>query len=185
MKTNEQLILVDEQDSPTGEMEKIEAHEKGLQHRAFSILIYNKHGEVLLQKRNPNKYHSGGLWTNTCCGHPRPHERTEQAAHRRLQEEMGFQCPLKHEFVTYYKVDLDNGLTENEIVHFYAGTFEGDFTINPDEVEEWTWLRLSDFKNNILQSKDYSYWFSFYLQKHWDHLCRLEQSYKCSPLEKA
>ncbi len=155
----EKVILVDNQDKITGEAEKMEAHEKGLLHRAFSVFIFNSKGELMLQRRAKSKYHSGGLWTNTCCSHPLPGENTISATHRRLKEEMGFDSELKeiHEFV--YKAKLDNNLTEYEYDHVFFGEYNGDPVLNLDEVDDWKWIdpkSLSeDIKNN---SQNYTYW---------------------------
>ena len=120
------VILVNEQDEPIGLMEKMEAHEKGLLHRAFSILIFNSNGEMLLQQRASGKYHSPNLWTNACCSHPMPGESLFDAAHRRLKEEMGFDTFLSHAFTFTYRTDFDNGLTEHEIDNVFTGIFDGD-----------------------------------------------------------
>lgn len=128
-----QVILVNELDEETGLMEKMEAHEKGLLHRAFSVFILNDQGEMLLHQRALDKYHSGGLWTNACCSHPLPGETVEAAAHRRLSEEMGFDCPLRELFQFTYRTEFDNGLIEHEYDHVWVGTYNG--TINPDPRE--------------------------------------------------
>src|SRR3954470_13284590 len=121
----EQVILVNEKDQAIGTMEKMEAHRKGVLHRAFSVFIFDRHGKMLLQQRAFHKYHSGGLWTNACCSHPLPGEDIESAAHRRLYEEMGFQTPLKKIFDFTYKADFRNGLTEYEFDHVFTGYYEG------------------------------------------------------------
>src|SRR5688572_19216713 len=120
-------------------MEKMEAHEKGLLHRAFSVFIFNDKGEMLLQQRALNKYHSGGLWTNACCSHPRPGEDTLQAAKRRLQEEMGIETPLTLKTSFTYKTAFENGLTEHEFDHIFTGTFNGEPNINSTEVNSYCW----------------------------------------------
>lgn len=119
------VILVDEQDRPTGRMEKIEAHRKALLHRAFSIFIFNEKGQMLLHKRAAGKYHSGGLWTNACCSHPQPGEETLAAAENRLVEEMGIRVPLTKAFDFSYRAEFDNGLTEYEFDHVFTGTYDG------------------------------------------------------------
>ena len=131
-----QVILVDQQDNPTGSCEKLEAHQKGLLHRAFSVFIFNKKGEMLLQQRAVNKYHSGGLWTNACCSHPAEGEDTIAAAHRRLLEEMGFDTPVEKVFDFVYKADFDNGLTEYEFDHVFVGEYSGAINFNKEEVIE-------------------------------------------------
>lgn len=141
-------------------MEKMEAHRKGLLHRAFSILVFNSKGEILLQKRSRKKYHSGGLWTNTCCSHPRPDENIQDAVRRKLKQEMGIDVTphFSHKFV--YKVGLDNNLIENECDYVYVGRYDGEPDINHDEVEEWRYQDLSSLKESIRQNPgDFTYWF--------------------------
>ena len=125
-----QVVLVDKSGSPVGREKKLKAHRDGSLHLAFSIVIFNRAGEMLLQRRSPEKYHSGGLWTNACCSHPAPGESLEQAAHRRLSSEMGFDCVLEHLFSFVYRVDLDDDLTEYEFDHVFLGTYDGD--VRPD-----------------------------------------------------
>ncbi|MFN3916582.1 MAG: isopentenyl-diphosphate Delta-isomerase [Flavobacteriales bacterium] len=162
----EYVILVDEQDNPLGLMEKMEAHEKGVLHRAFSVFVFNSNREMLLQQRAFGKYHSGGLWTNTCCSHPRNGESAEEAAHRRLQEEMGFDCALKKVFYFIYKKDLDNHLTEHEFDHVFIGTYDGVPNINPEEVQSYKFVAMSellqDVKNN---GESYTEWFKICLEE--------------------
>lgn len=134
---NEQVILVDLEDNPIGEMEKMEAHEKALLHRAFSVFVFNDRGELLLQQRALDKYHSGGLWTNTCCSHQRPGESTLEAAGRRLNEEMGMSCTLQEVFTFVYKKPLDKGLTEHEFDHVLIGYSNENPVPNPSEVANW------------------------------------------------
>ena len=140
----ERVILVDENDNPLGTMEKMEAHEKGVLHRAFSVFIFNNNGEMLLQQRAFSKYHSGGLWTNTCCSHPREGEPTIEAAHRRLQEEMGFDCEIEKAFDFIYKRELDQGLTEHELDHVFIGEFEGEVRFNKEEVNAYAYTPVQD-----------------------------------------
>ena len=128
------IILVNEEDVQVGTMEKMEVHERGLLHRAFSVFIFNKAGEMLLQQRALSKYHSGGLWTNACCSHPRPGEKTEDAAARRLFEELGFGTELRFAFSFTYKAAFDNGLTEHEFDHVFVGHFDGPLRPDPKEV---------------------------------------------------
>ena len=141
--TLEYVILVDENDRETGLMEKQEAHEKGLLHRAFSIFIFNHKNELLLQQRALHKYHSAGLWTNTCCSHPRAGESIEQAAHRRLQEEMGFDCELYKKTSFIYKAEFENGLTEHEFDHILVGHYDQAIHINPQEVAAYKWVDMT------------------------------------------
>jgi isopentenyl-diphosphate delta-isomerase len=140
------VILVTDNDEQTGTMEKMEAHEKGLLHRAFSVFIFNSRGELLLQRRALNKYHSGGLWTNTCCSHPTPGEDTEDAARKRLQEEMGFTTALEKVFDFVYRADFSNGLTEHEFDHVFAGEYESEIRANPDEVMDYSYKTVADIR---------------------------------------
>ena len=156
----EKVILVDEHDNELGSMEKIEAHRKGVLHRAFSILIFNSKREVLLQKRSANKYHSAGLWTNTCCSHPQPNERIEDAVHRRLKEEMGIDARPEYSYKFIYKVNLENNLIENELDYVFIGHFDGEPVINSHEVEDWKFVSLDRIRQDILTNPDeYTYWF--------------------------
>jgi isopentenyl-diphosphate delta-isomerase len=143
---SKKVILVTEQDEATGTMEKMEAHEKGLLHRAFSVFIFNSRGELLLQRRALNKYHSGGLWTNTCCSHPVPGEDTLDSATKRLEEEMGFTVPLEKVFDFVYRADFSNGLTEHEFDHVYAGEYENEIRANPEEVMDYSYKPLADIR---------------------------------------
>ncbi len=160
------LILVDEHDMPTGTAEKMEAHEKALLHRAFSVFIFNSKGEMLLQQRALKKYHSGGLWTNACCSHPYEGEDTKAAAEKRLQEEMGFTLPLTKAFEFIYKAPFDNGLTEYEYDHVFTATFNGDVTPNSDEVMDFCYMSMNDVKQSI-QSHPHKYteWFKIAFPK--------------------
>lgn len=147
MKTT-QVILVDENDEQYASMEKMEAHEKGLLHRAFSVFVFNSKGELLLQQRALNKYHSGGLWTNACCSHPEPGDETMSAAQRRLNEEMGFYIPLQKIFDFVYKAEFENGLKEYEFDHVFVGEYDGKISFNNEEVmdhqyKEMEWIRQS------------------------------------------
>ena len=156
----EKVILVDKNDNEVGTMEKQEAHVKGLLHRAFSVFIFNDKNELLLQRRAVNKYHSGGLWTNTCCSHPRQNEKTKDAAKRRLLEEMGMRSTLKKQFDFIYKAKLDNNLYEHEFDHVFFG-FTNDLPIiNTEEVEEYTYKTLEDIGNEMKAIPDkYTEWF--------------------------
>lgn len=133
MATEKEVVVVNERDESLGTMEKMEAHRKGVLHRAFSVFIFNTKGEMLLQQRAPHKYHSGGLWTNACCSHPGQGEPVAQAAARRLREEMGFSVPLEKIFDFIYRSEMENGLTEHEFDHVFTGYYDG--TINPDKEE--------------------------------------------------
>ena len=154
-----EVILVDENDEEVGTEEKIKTHREGKLHRAFSIFVLNPKGELLLQRRAKIKYHSGGLWTNTCCSHPSPGETLEEAVHRRLKEEMGFDCELEEIFSFTYQVKFDNDLFENEYDHVFIGKFDGEPTPNPEEVDEWKWIDLEELKKDIQENPDsYTYW---------------------------
>ena len=155
------VILVDENDHEIGSAEKIAAHQTGQLHRAFSVFIFNTKGQLLLQKRNQTKYHSGGLWTNTCCSHPRPGEQTEEAAHRRMKEEMGLNCELKKNGEFTYKITFDNGLTEHEYDHIFVGTSETVPTVNPQEAEDWKWIDMNTLRKDLKKNPHlYTYWLS-------------------------
>ncbi len=156
----DKVVLVDEQDNELGSMEKMEAHQKGVLHRAFSVLLFNSKGEVLLQKRSSNKYHSAGLWTNTCCSHPKPNERIDVAVRRRLKEEMGIDIQPEYAYKFLYKATLDNDLIEHELDHVYLGLFDGNPVINSSEVENWKFISLLEIKEDIRQNPEaYTYWF--------------------------
>lgn len=167
----EQVILVNEKDEPIGLMGKMEAHEKGLLHRAFSVFVFNSKQEVLLQQRAACKYHSPNLWTNTCCSHPRAGETNQQAGERRLQEEMGLQVPLQEVFSFIYKAPFDNGLTEHEYDHVLIGYSDVQPQINPEEVASWKWLSLEAIKEDILQAPErYTAWFKIIFEEFYHHL---------------
>lgn len=155
-----QVILVNEKDEQTGVIGKMEAHERGFLHRAFSIFIFNSKGELLLQQRALSKYHSGGLWTNTCCSHPQPGEDMMAAAHKRLQEEMGFTVNLEKLFFFIYKSDVDNGLTEFELDHVLTGEYDGPVEYNPDEVMNSQFKSMTILKREIDENPfNYTIWF--------------------------
>lgn len=167
----EQVILVDQNDQPIGTMAKMEAHEKALLHRAFSVFVMNKNGETMLQQRAAHKYHSPLLWTNTCCSHQRVGETNIEAGKRRLQEEMGFKTDLKELFSFTYKAAFDNGLTEHEFDHVMMGEFEGNPEINPDEVAAWKWMKPEDIKKDIEANPDqYTEWFKIIFEKFYSHI---------------
>ena len=169
----EQVILVDEQDNPIGLMEKIEAHEKALLHRAFSVFVFNSKGELMLQQRAAEKYHSPLLWTNTCCSHQRDGETSLEAGKRRLQKEMGFVCELEEVFWFIYKAPFDNGLTEHELDHVMVGKFEGEPEINKEEVEAYKWMPLEDVKNDIeKQPEIYTEWFNIIFKESYEKISK-------------
>jgi isopentenyl-diphosphate delta-isomerase len=156
----EQVILVNEADQEVGFMEKMEAHEKAVLHRAFSVFIFNEAGEMLLQQRASNKYHSANLWTNTCCSHPKPGELTKNAAHRRLQEEMGFDTPLEKAFDFVYKAPFDNGLTEYEFDHVFIGSYQGNIHPNPLEVKDYAFRTFENINQLIAtEPAQFTSWF--------------------------
>jgi isopentenyl-diphosphate delta-isomerase len=167
----EQVILVDENDNQIGEMPKMEAHEKGVLHRAFSVFIFNKKGELMLQQRAAHKYHSPLLWTNTCCSHQRNGESNIQAGERRLQEEMGFTTSLNEVFSFIYKAPFENGLTEHEFDHVLIGYFDEEPNINQEEVEEYKWMMLEDVKAEIENnSSEYTAWFKIIFKESYNKI---------------
>jgi isopentenyl-diphosphate delta-isomerase len=156
----EQVILVNEQDEEIGVMEKMQAHEKAVLHRAISIFIFNEKNEMLLQQRAIKKYHSGGLWTNACCSHPRPGEETQNAAVRRLREELGFETPLHKVFDFTYKASFDNGLTEHEFDHVFAGKYNGPVQPNKNEVQDYCFKSIDEIENSLqTHPHKYTVWF--------------------------
>ena len=160
------VILVDEHDVQTGTMEKLEVHQKALLHRAFSIFIFNEKGEMLLQKRADKKYHSAGLWTNACCSHPQPGQETLAAAEIRLQEEMGFNTPLKKVFEFIYKAPFDNGLTEHEFDYVFIGNHDGVIVPNAEEVSDYCFKPVEEIKNSIQSHpQKYTEWFKIAFPK--------------------
>lgn len=162
----EMVILVDKDDNELGLMEKLEVHQKGLLHRAFSVFLLNDSNQLLLQKRALDKYHSPGLWTNTCCSHPRKNEKTIDAAHRRLFEEMGIKSELKLFTSFIYKAEFDNGLIEHEFDHVIVGSFVGNPVINQLEVCDWKWEDLDLIKENLkTYPNDYTEWFKIIFLK--------------------
>ena len=167
----EKVILVDENDNQVGVMPKLEAHQKGLLHRAFSIFIFNSKYELLLQKRASSKYHSGGLWTNTCCSHPREGEDTLDAANRRLIEEMGIETSLRkvHDFI--YKAELDNNLTEHEFDHVFYGIYNEDPIINEDEADDFKWIDMDSLNEDIkTNGNNYTIWFKIAFEYFYNYL---------------
>lgn len=156
----ENVILVNENDEQIGLMPKLEAHEKAVLHRAFSVFVLNSQNEIMLQQRAQQKYHSPLLWTNTCCSHQRDGETNIQAGSRRLFEEMGFETALKELFHFIYKAPFDNGLTEHELDHVMIGYYSGEPIINKEEVENWKWMSIEDVQNDIqLRPEMYTVWF--------------------------
>lgn len=160
------VILVDEQDAAIGVREKLQAHREGALHRAISVFLFNDDGELLLQQRHPEKYHSGGLWSNTCCSHPRPGESVEAAAQRRLQEEMGVSCDLHRIFGFVYRSKLDLDLYEHEYDHVFVGLFNGAPLPDGAEVIAWRWAAPDALRKDVAEHPDrYTYWFCLLLER--------------------
>ena len=167
----ENVILVNEQDKQLGLMPKMEAHEKALLHRAFSVFVFNEKGELLLQQRAADKYHSPNLWTNTCCSHQRNGESNIEAGKRRLKEEMGFVTDLQESISFIYKASFDNGLTEHEYDHVLLGTYNKEPIINEEEVVSFKWKILDDIKADMaLHPKIYTEWFKIIFDKFYDYI---------------
>lgn len=164
------VILVDINDNPIGLMNKLEAHEKAVLHRAFSVFILNNNNELMLQQRAHQKYHSPLLWTNTCCSHQRENETNIQAGTRRLREEMGFVTELKEMFHFIYKAPFDNGLTEHELDHVMLGYYNDIPEINKEEVESWKWMKIEDVKNDMITNPEqYTVWFKIIFEEFYHH----------------
>jgi isopentenyl-diphosphate delta-isomerase len=161
----EKVILVDEHDNEIGTMEKMEAHRKGLLHRAFSILVFNSKGEILIQKRSAKKYHSGGLWTNTCCSHPLPDETMADATRRKLIQEMGIDVETRFAYKFTYRIVLEGELTEHEVDHVFIGYFDGEPVINKEEVEAWRYVTIEELRSNMASKpEEYTHWFKLILK---------------------
>lgn len=155
----DQVILVDLNDHPVGVASKLAAHRHGELHRAVSIFVFDSAGRVMLQKRAPTKYHSGGLWSNTCCSHPRPHEEAGSAAHRRLQEEMGVKCEFHEMFSFVYRTKFDNSLIEYEYDHVFFGHYDGCPVLNPEEAEAWKWMEIGRLSVDVRKNpENYTFW---------------------------
>ncbi len=163
---DELVILVDEKDNELAYGEKHAVHKAGKLHRCFSIFIFDSHGKMLIQQRAMKKYHSPGLWTNTCCGHPRPKENTKKAAHRRMGEEMGFDCKFEEAFTFTYQAKLDHGMTEHEFDHVFIGKFDGAPIRNPDEVMAWKYINVKELKLDVKKRPNhYTIWFKIALER--------------------
>lgn len=170
---NEDLILVDARNRALGRSDKRTVHQAGLLHRAFSIFLVDRRGRILLQRRHPAKYHSGGLWTNSCCGHPRPSERTLRAAQRRLGEELGVGTPLTFGFRTHYQAAFSNGLVENEIVYVYFGLVPTDVQPDSAEISALGLATLTGLKRQIQRKPGaYTFWLKYYLARHFPEVSR-------------
>lgn len=171
--TEEKVILVNQKDEPIGLMPKMEAHEKGLLHRAFSVFIFNEKNELMIQQRALSKYHSPGLWTNTCCSHQREGETNIEAGKRRLQEEMGFTTELEDTISFIYKAPFDNGLTEHEFDHILVGNYNEEPSLNPEEVEAWKWMGLDEVAKDMENNPSvYTEWFKIIFDKYYQSIER-------------
>jgi isopentenyl-diphosphate delta-isomerase len=168
----EQVILVDEQDRELGFAEKFAAHRAGALHRAFSVFVFDARGRLLLQQRAAAKYHSGGLWSNTACGHPRPGEATATAARRRLREEMNFECELREAFNFIYRAGVGGALVEHEFDHVFVGEYADDPAPDVAEVESWKWIALDDLRRDLAREPQlYSAWLKLVVESHeWRHI---------------
>ena len=178
---NDSILLVDDDDVLLGTAPKLDAHRRGLKHRAVSALVRSPRGDVLLQRRAADKYHSQGLWTNACCSHPRPDESSEDAASRRLFEEMGVLCELQPLFTAHYHAAVSNDLIENEVVHVFGGTFDvradGTVAPDPDEVSDWKWMPFEEVvADQAAHPERYSVWFKHYLHNHLDAIAKWMRS---------
>jgi len=165
----DQIVLVDAHDIPQGVAPKIEVHRRGLKHRALSVLVRDRAGNMLVHRRNAEKYHSGGLWTNACCSHPRPDEPAVEAARRRLAEEMGVHCEVKPLFMAQYRAAVSNGYIEDEVVHAFGGTYEGPVAPDPAEVAEWKWMPFEALTDDLVRRPQlYTVWLRHYFREHYD-----------------
>lgn len=173
--TEEKVILVNEKDEQIGLMPKMEAHEKALLHRAFSVFVFNDKNELMLQQRAAHKYHSPLLWANTCCSHQREGETNIEAGKRRLQEEMGFVTELEDTISFIYKAPFDNGLTEHEFDHVMVGYSNQEPLINPDEVAAWKWMPLEEVRQDmVLHPEHYTEWFKIIFDKYYSHINQVQ-----------
>jgi isopentenyl-diphosphate Delta-isomerase len=167
---NDHVVLVNADDQPQGTAGKLEAHREGWLHRAFSIFVFDSRDRLLLQRRAERKYHSGGLWSNTCCSHPRPNESLHEAVHRRLDEEMGFHCPLQPAFGFIYRADVGAGLIEHEFDHVFIGTADARVLPDEKEVSDWTWADPETLTADVAARPErYTFWFRHVLDRTLDH----------------
>ena len=172
----EEVILVNPDDEVLGTMPKLEAHEKAVLHRAFSVFVLNEEGQLMLQQRAADKYHSPLLWTNTCCSHQRMGETNLEAGTRRLREEMGFETVLKELFSFIYKAPFDNGLTEHELDHVLLGYYSGEPRINPEEVAAWKWMGLEAVRDDLLaHPANYTAWFRIVFERFYEYIRQHKQ----------
>jgi isopentenyl-diphosphate Delta-isomerase len=173
----EEVVLVNEKDEVIGTSEKLKAHQDGLLHRAFSVLLFNHQGEMLIHQRAFEKYHCGGLWTNACCSHQRPNESTLDAVKRRMPEELGVSAPVEHIGSFVYKVDFENGLTEHEFDHVLFGWFNDDIHPNPNEVNSWRYISLDHLEQEVQESpENFTFWFKHILKIYKPHILNFIQS---------
>lgn len=180
--TLERVVLVDERDAEIGTGPKLETHQAGALHRAFSIFLFDADGRTLVQRRAIIKYHSGGKWANSCCGHPRPGEAIEAAAERRLFEELGLRATLTYGFLARYRAELDGEMIENELVHVFVGIAQGEANLNPDEASEVRSIDLESLKSGSdLPVSDQTAWLRHYLDHHYEALCHLRNTLPGSP----
>lgn len=175
--TSEQVVLVNEHDEVLGTMDKLEAHRQGPLHRAFSIFIFNGRGQLLLQRRADGKYHSAGLWTNSCCGHPHVDEQVKDAAQRRLNEELGIGCDLSEQFTFIYKAEVGNGLVEHELDHVFFGTHDGPLFPDRNEVSDVQWMGMKDLADDLSASPDrYTVWLGLCWPRVWEFYMRRQRA---------
>jgi len=177
----QQIILVNNNDEPIGTMGKMEVHQKGLLHRAFSVFVFDKTGRFLLQQRAFSKYHSSGLWTNTCCSHPKPGENLLEAAKSRLKEEMGFETELKEILSFIYKAEVENGLIEHEYDHVFAGFYDHAPQPNPQEAQGWCYSTIKDLKEKLARNPlQFTSWFRIVfpkIEEWWNENYKMKQSW--------
>lgn len=167
----EKVVLVDPEDNVLGQMEKMQAHQNGLLHRAFSVFLFNRNGDMLLQKRSAEKYHSPNQWTNACCSHPRYHETYLEAANRRIKEELGIEAELTKKFHFIYKADVGQGLWEHELDHVFFGLYEGEFQLNKEEVDSVRYISIENLKEEIAGNpENFTEWFKIIWEKYRDYL---------------
>jgi isopentenyl-diphosphate delta-isomerase len=182
LDADELVVLVDAADRQIGVAPKLPVHREGRLHRAISVQIADRRGRLLLQKRHIGKYHSGGLWTNTCCSHPRPGETTLDAAQRRLASEMGIVCALTPLFTTTYRANLDNAMIEHEVVHVFAGTYEGPIRADPREADGYDWVTPAALRADVTAGPErYSALFGIYVRDHWAEVASLTEGGTLAP----
>lgn len=172
----EEVILVNTSDEVVGTMPKMEAHRQAVLHRAFSVFVLNAQGQLMLQQRAADKYHSPLLWTNTCCSHQRMGETNIEAGKRRLREEMGFETELRDLFSFIYKAPFDNGLTEHELDHVLLGYYSAEPRINPQEVASWKWMGLEEVRAELKARPElYTAWFRIVFERFYDYIRQHEE----------